>query len=416
VNQATAGPATGRQSGRTDVAIIGAGIVGLATALRLLERKPDLRIVVLEKEAAVASHQTGHNSGVLHAGLYYRPGSLKARLCREGKADLEAYCEAHGVPIERTGKLVVALDESELGRLEALKERALANAVPGLEEVGPKRIRELEPHAVGIKALWSPGTGIVDFLAVAQAFAHDVVERGAVIETRRAVESIKRRGDDMVIGTSRGELMARSVIACAGLQADRVADLADDGDEDRPGIVPFRGDYYTLQPEAQHLVRGLIYPVPDPHLPFLGVHLSKRIDGSVLAGPNAVLATSREGYGRLDISWRDLVDTITYPGFRKLARRYWRVAAGEMWRDWSKRAFLADVRRFVPALGSGHLVFGPSGIRAQALQPDGSMVDDFLLGGSDRVLHVFNAPSPAATSSLAIGRVLASEAIERFGL
>jgi L-2-hydroxyglutarate oxidase len=416
VNQATAGPATGRQSGRTDVAIIGAGIVGLATALRLLERKPDLRIVVLEKEAAVASHQTGHNSGVLHAGLYYRPGSLKARLCREGKADLEAYCEAHGVPIERTGKLVVALDESELGRLEALKERALANAVPGLEEVGPERIRELEPHAVGIKALWSPGTGIVDFLAVAQAFAHDVVERGAVIETRRAVESIKRRGDDMVIGTSRGELMARSVIACAGLQADRVADLADDGDEDRPGIVPFRGDYYTLQPEAQHLVRGLIYPVPDPHLPFLGVHLSKRIDGSVLAGPNAVLATSREGYGRLDISWRDLVDTITYPGFRKLARRYWRVAAGEMWRDWSKRAFLADVRRFVPALGSGHLVFGPSGIRAQALQPDGSMVDDFLLGGSDRVLHVFNAPSPAATSSLAIGRVLASEAIERFGL
>jgi L-2-hydroxyglutarate oxidase len=416
VNQATAGPATGRQSGRTDVAIIGAGIVGLATALRLLERKPDLRIVVLEKEAAVASHQTGHNSGVLHAGLYYRPGSLKARLCREGKADLEAYCEAHGVPIERTGKLVVALDESELGRLEALKERALANAVPGLEEVGPERIRELEPHAVGIKALWSPGTGIVDFLAVAQAFAHDVVERGAVIETRRAVESIKRRGDDMVIGTSRGELMARSVIACAGLQADRVADLADDGDEDRPGIVPFRGDYYTLQPEAQHLVRGLIYPVPDPHLPFLGVHLSKRIDGSVLAGPNAVLATSREGYGRLDISWRDLVDTITYPGFRKLARRYWRVAAGEMWRDWSKRAFLADVRRFVPALGSGHLVFGPSGIRAQALQPDGSMVDDFLLGGSDRVLHVFNAPSPAATSSLAIGRVLAGEAIERFGV
>jgi L-2-hydroxyglutarate oxidase len=416
VNQATAGPATGKQAGRTDVAIIGAGIVGLATALRLLERKPDLRIVVLEKEAAVASHQTGHNSGVLHAGLYYRPGSLKARLCREGKADLEAYCEAHGVPIERTGKLVVALDESELGRLEALKERALANAAPGLEEVGPERIRELEPHAVGIKALWSPGTGIVDFLAVAQAFAHDVVERGGVIETCRAVESIKRRGDDMVIGTSRGELVARSVIACAGLQADRVADLADDGDEDRPGIVPFRGDYYTLQPEAQHLVRGLIYPVPDPLLPFLGVHLSKRIDGSVLAGPNAVLATSREGYGRLDVSWRDLVDTITYPGFRKLARRYWRVAAGEMWRDWSKRAFLADVRRFVPALGSGHLVFGPSGIRAQALQPDGSMVDDFLLGGSDRVLHVFNAPSPAATSSLAIGRVLAGEAIERFGL
>ena len=400
---------------RADVAIIGAGIVGLATALRLLEQKPDLRVVLLEKEATVASHQTGHNSGVLHAGLYYQPGSLKARLCREGKVDLEAYCEAHDVPVEHTGKLVIALDESELGRLEALKERALANEVPGLEEVGPERIRELEPHAVGVKALWSPGTGIVDYLAVAQSFAHDVVEQGAAIETRRAVESIEHRGDEMVIGTSRGDLVARRVIACAGLQADRVAAMTGD-DEDRPRIVPFRGDYYTLKPEAQHLVNGLIYPVPDPQFPFLGVHLTKRIDGSVLAGPNAVLATAREGYGRFDVSPRDLYDTVTYPGFRVLARKFWRMGALEMWRDWYKRAFLADLRKFVPALSADHLVFGPSGIRAQALQADGSMVDDFQLGGSDRVLHVFNAPSPAATSSLAIGRVLATEALERFGL
>ena len=400
---------------RADVAIIGAGIVGLATALRLLEQKPDLRVVLLEKEATVASHQTGHNSGVLHAGLYYQPGSLKARLCREGKVDLEAYCAAHDVPVEHTGKLVIALDDSELGRLEALKERALANEVPGLEEVGPERIRELEPHAVGVKALWSPGTGIVDYLAVAQAFAHDVVEQGAAIETRRAVESIEHRGDEMVIGTSRGDLVARRVIACAGLQADRVAAMTGD-DEDRPRIVPFRGDYYTLKPEAQHLVNGLIYPVPDPQFPFLGVHLTKRIDGSVLAGPNAVLATAREGYGRFDVSPRDLYDTVTYPGFRVLARKFWKMGALEMWRDWYKRAFLADLRKFVPALSADHLVFGPSGIRAQALQADGSMVDDFQLGGSDRVLHVFNAPSPAATSSLAIGRVLATEAVERFGL
>jgi L-2-hydroxyglutarate oxidase LhgO len=400
---------------RADVAIIGAGIIGLATALRLLQRKPDLRVVLLEKEATVASHQTGHNSGVLHAGLYYQPGSLKARLCREGKADLEAYCEAHGVPIERTGKLVIALDESELQRFEALKERALTNEVPGLEEVGPERIRELEPHALGIKALWSPGTGIVDYLEVARTFARDVVERGAAIETRRAVESIEQRRDELVIGTSRGDLVARRVIACAGLQADRVAALTGD-DEDRPRIVPFRGDYYTLKPEAQHLVQGLIYPVPDPAFPFLGVHLTKRVDGSVLAGPNAVLATAREGYGRFDVSPRDLLDTLRYPGFRKLARQFWRMGAMEMWRDWYKGAFLADLRRFVPALSGDHLEFGPSGIRAQALNADGSMVDDFQLGGSDRVLHVFNAPSPAATSSLAIGRVLAGEAVERFGL
>jgi L-2-hydroxyglutarate oxidase len=403
------------QVDRADIAIIGAGIIGLATALRLLEQRPDARVVLLEKEATVAAHQTGHNSGVLHAGLYYQPGSLKARLCREGKADLEAYCEARGVPIERTGKLVIALDDSELGRFEALKERALANEVPGLEEVGPERIRELEPHAVGIKALWSPGTGIVDFLEVAQAFARDIVERGAVIETERAVRSIERRGDEMVISTSRGELAARRIIACAGLQADRVAAMTGD-DADRPRIVPFRGDYYTLKPEAQHLVKGLIYPVPDPAFPFLGVHLSKRIDGSVLAGPNAVLATAREGYGRFDVSPRDLFDTVSYPGFRKLARKFWKMGALEMWRDWYKGAFLADLRRFVPAISGDHLVFGPSGIRAQALSADGSMVDDFQLGGSDRVLHVFNAPSPAATSSLAIGRVLAGEAVERFGL
>ena len=401
---------------RADVAIVGAGIVGLASALRLLERLPDQRVVLLEKEATVASHQTGHNSGVLHAGLYYEPGSLKARLCREGKAELEAYCEARGVPLERTGKLVIARDESELGRFAALRERARANGVPGLEEVGPERIRELEPHAVGRRALWSPGTGVVDFQAVARAFAHDIVERGAVIDTRREVRSIERRGEELVLATSRGDLVTRFVIGCAGLQADRLAAMSGDAGDDRPRIVPFRGDYYTLKPEAQHLVRGLIYPVPDPAFPFLGVHLTRCIDGSVLAGPNAVPATAREGYGRLDVSPRDVLDTLAYPGFRRLAHRFWRVGARELWRDWSKRAFLAQLRAYVPALSASHLDFGPSGIRAQAIRPDGSMVDDFLLDGSDRVLHVLNAPSPAATSALAIGRVLAGKAVDRFGL
>ncbi len=401
---------------RADVAVVGAGIIGLATALRVLEQRPGLSVILLEKEATVASHQTGHNSGVLHAGLYYEPGSLKARLCREGKAELEAYCEAHGIRVERTGKLVIALDGSELGRLEALKARALANEVPGLEEVGPERIAELEPHAAGTRALWSPDTAIVDFAAVARTFAHDAVERGAVIETRRAVTSMTRRARGMLLGTTHGDLVADRVIACAGLQADRVAAMTDDAGPGRPRIVPFRGDYHTLRPEARHLVRGLIYPVPDPRFPFLGVHLSRRVDGSVLAGPNAVLATAREGYGRFHVSPRDLAETLGYAGFRKLARRFWRTGAAEMWRDWSRRAFAADLRRYVPALSAQHLDAGPSGVRAQALRPDGTLVDDFLFEGSERVLHVLNAPSPAATSSLAIGRVITGEVLERFGL
>ncbi len=399
-----------------DICIVGAGIVGLATALRLLQAKPDLRIVILEKEKTVASHQTGHNSGVLHAGLYYTPGSLKARLCHEGKHDLEQYCEEHGITVERTGKLVIALDESELPRFESLRERALANEVPGLEEVGPERMRELEPHVVGIKALWSPGSGIVDFLEVAKAFAADVTERGAVILTGREVTAIEQRGDDMVISTAGGDVVAGRVIACAGLQADRVAAMSGEDGDEWPRIVPFRGDYYTLTPGARHLVRGLIYPVPDIRFPFLGIHLTKRIGGGVLAGPNAVLAMAREGYRRRDVSIRDLASVLSYPGFMRLGVRFWRTGAAEMWRDLSKSSFLSALQRYVPELRSDHLVFGPSGVRAQALRRDGSLVDDFLLGGSERVLHVFNAPSPAATSSLSIGRVLADEAVERFEL
>jgi len=405
-----------RSSDLVDVAVIGAGIVGLATALRLLEARPGLRITVLEGEDRVGAHESGHNSGVVHAGLYYTPGSQKALLCREGKGQLERYCEVHGIPISFPGKLVVALDASELPRLAALRERGLANGVDGLEEVGPERIRELEPHAAGIRALWSPRTGIVDFARVTDAYAADVRARGGLIELSRPVVAIRRRPDELVVETPRGALRARSVIACAGLWSDRVAGLTGDRTATSPRIVPFRGDYYTLSPEAAVLVNGLIYPVPDPRFPFLGVHLTRRIDGQVWAGPNAVLAFKRAGYRRRDVSPRDLAETLSNPGFLRLARRFWRTGLAEMWRDASRAAFTKEVQRYLPAVRADQLRFGPSGVRAQALGRDGALVDDFDLAGGDRVLHVCNAPSPAATSSLAIGDRLATQAIERFGL
>lgn len=397
-----------------DVAVVGGGIVGLATAYQLLGAHPDIRIAILEKEAELATHQSGHNSGVLHAGLYYAPGSLKARLCREGKVELEAFAEAHGIPIDRCGKLVVALDDDELPRLTALKERAAANGVPGLEEVGRDRIAEIEPHAAGIGALWSPSTAIIDFRRVALAMAHEIRTRGAEIHLGRRVTGIRESAAEVVLDSTSGAIVARHVVVCAGLQADRIAAMA--GSRDGPRIVPFRGDYYTLTTDARHLVRGLIYPMPDPRFPFLGVHFTKRIDGEVWAGPNAVLAFAREGYRRRDLSVRDLAGTLAYPGFLRLAAKYLRTGLSEMWRDWWKPAFVKELQRYVPAVRAEQLTFGPSGVRAQALSRDGSLVDDFSLGGSARILHVQNAPSPAATSSLAIGRTLAGTASERFGL
>jgi L-2-hydroxyglutarate oxidase LhgO len=396
---------------RYDVIVVGGGIVGLATSLRLLEARPGLRIGILEKERELATHQSGHNSGVLHAGLYYEPGSLKARLCREGKAAVEAFAEAHDIPFERCGKLVVALDGSELERLAAVRERALANGVPGLEEVGPERIRELEPHAAGIRGLWSPETGIIDFRQVALAMAADLRGSGVAILTDREVRGLDERGDEVIVSTAGGEVRAGLVVACAGLQSDRVAGMS--GARDGPRIVPFRGDYYTLADEARTLVRGLIYPVPDPRFPFLGVHFTKRIDGEVWAGPNAVLAFAREGYRRRDIHPIELLSTLTDRGFMRLASRYLRTGLGEMWRDWWKPAFVRELQRYVPEIRSEQLAFGPSGVRAQALSSDGKLVDDFVLGGSGRVLHVRNAPSPAATSSLAIGGMLATTALQR---
>ena len=308
----------------------------------------------------------------------------------------------------------MALDGAELPRLAALKERAVANGVEGLEEVGLERMREIEPQAAGIRALWSPTTGIVDFRTVALAYADEVRSREGAIECSREVTGIERRPGELVLSTSRAELLAGAVIACAGLQADAVARMSGDPGPER--IVPFRGDYYTLTADARPLVRGLIYPVPDPRFPFLGVHFTKRIDGEVWAGPNAVLAFAREGYRRRDLDLAELAGVLTDPGFARLALRFWRTGLAEMWRDWSKRAFLAQLQRYLPALRGEQLIAGPSGVRAQALDRDGTLIDDFRLGGSERVLHVRNAPSPAATSSLAIGRELAERAIAQFGL
>lgn len=396
-----------------DVAIIGGGIVGLATTYRLLAARPSLRLIVLEKEPELASHQTGHNSGVLHAGLYYAPGSARARLCREGKLELERFAAEHGIPCERPGKLVVALDEDELPRLSALRERALANGVE-VEEVGPQRIREIEPHAAGIRALWSPTTGVVDFRRVALALAEEIRRGGAEIRTRVPVRAIRERPGGLAMETPSGEVEATSAVSCAGLHADRVAEMTGDRGDER--IVPFRGDYYTLTPAARHLVRGLIYPVPDPRFPFLGVHFTRRIDGEVLAGPNAVLAFAREGYRRTDVSLVDLVSALSFRGFRRLARSYWRTGLAEIRRDWSKTAFTAGLARYLPEIRAEHLVFGPSGVRAQALSSEGRLIEDFSFAEGMRVLHVKNAPSPAATASLAIGREIAERAIERFDL
>jgi L-2-hydroxyglutarate oxidase len=396
---------------RADIVVIGGGILGLATARELLRRRPDARLVLVEAERSLALHQSGHNSGVVHAGLYYAPGSLKARLCREGKLALEAYCDERGIPVQRVGKLVVALTQEELPRFETLSARARENGVEGLETVGPERIRELEPHVEGICGLWSPGTGIVDYRAVSLAYADDIRALGGEIVTGRKVTGLREQSDSVVVSTAEGDIVAGSVVACAGLWSDRVAALTGDTGTER--IVPFRGDYYTLTPDATSLVRGLIYPVPDPRFPFLGIHFTRRHDGAVWAGPNAVLAFARDGYKRTDVDLREVVAIARHAGFRRLARTFWRMGLAEQWRDLSKRAFAAELRRYLPALRNDQLRFGPSGVRAQAIDPDGTLVDDFRLGGSRRIVHVRNAPSPAATASLAIARVLADESASR---
>jgi (S)-2-hydroxyglutarate dehydrogenase len=398
---------------RYDVAIVGGGIVGLATAMLLLEKHPHLKVAILEKEDRIATHQSGHNSGVLHSGIYYKPGSLKARLCVRGKEALLRFCNEHAIPYKMCGKVIVALNEDELPRLNDLYQRGLTNGVPGVEMIGPERLRELEPHAAGIKAIYSPNTGVIDYVQVAETYARLVREKGGVILTGHEVTGIIK-GSPVVLESTGGDMETDYLITCAGLQSDRLARKT--GAPDNLRIVPFRGDYYTLKPEKAYLCNSLIYPVPDPAFPFLGVHFTIRMDGQVWAGPNAVLAFAREGYSRFQFNAGDLLEVLSYRGFHHLARKYWKMGMAEMYRDYSKPAFVAAMRAYVPEVTGDDVTFGPSGVRAQAMASDGSLVDDFSILNARNIIHLRNAPSPAATSSLAIGETIVAVAGNTFGL
>jgi L-2-hydroxyglutarate oxidase len=394
-----------------DIAIIGGGIVGLATAWALRERSPRDAIVILEKERELARHQTGHNSGVIHAGIYYRPGSHKATLCVEGVRLLTEFCDTHGVAYERCGKVIVATAEDELPRLQQLYERGTANGIPGLTLIDSDRLREIEPHARAIRALHSPHTAIVDYTAVSRALAANLRERGVEMKTGARVTAVRGGNGDLHVEHTGGVEEVRHVINCGGLYADSIARMMGASPDVR--IIPFRGEYYELRPQ-QRLVAGLIYPVPDPAFPFLGVHFTKRIGGTVEAGPNAVLAFAREGYRWATVNLAETLDVIRYRGFWAMAARYWRTGLYEMYRSLSKGAFLRALQRLVPDLGASDMRPGGSGVRAQAVSPDGSLVDDFKIIAEGKAIHVLNAPSPAATASLAIGRHIAALAATHF--
>jgi (S)-2-hydroxyglutarate dehydrogenase len=391
--------------GPWDFAIVGAGILGLATARELLRRTPDARVLVLEREPLIAAHQTGHNSGVIHAGIYYAPGSLKARLSVAGARELYEYCDAQGVAYERCGKVIVALTEAEVPGLDELERRGHANGVEGLRRLSASELRSVEPHAAGVAALHSPATGIVDFGAVARAMAAEITSQGAVVSTGVTVHSLARSNGLPIVHTSDGAIPAGRVVACAGAWSDRLATAS--GEASDPRIVPFRGGYLRLRPSARELVRTLIYPVPDPSLPFLGVHLTRTMGGEVWLGPTALLAPSRTAYDLRSFSRADLLDTLRWPGTWRMARKWWRTGLTELHLAVRRRAFIAACARYVPELTPADVMDGPAGIRAQAVARDGSLLDDFAFADSPSVLHVRNAPSPAATSSLAIARVIA---------
>ena len=392
------------------VAIVGGGIVGLATAWQLVLRYPRLRVMVLEKESAVGEHQTGHNSGVLHSGIYYKPGSLRAVNCRAGKRAMEEFCAEHGVPYEICGKVIVAVNDSELVQLDRILDRGKQNGVR-CELIGRERLAELEPHTAGIKAIHVPEAGIVNFRVACLKLAELVGSRGGEVRNSTCVLAVKDNGQSISLETTTGTFSADYLVTCAGLHSDRVAKLT--GELPEAQIIPFRGEYYDLKPDAQYLCRNLIYPVPDPSFPFLGVHFTRMIEGGIECGPNAVLAFAREGYRKTDVNLRDLSETLAFPGFRKLALKYWRVGAGEMWRSWSKAAFVRALAHLVPEIRGEHLVPARTGVRAMAIAPDGTMVDDFVIQARNRVVNVLNAPSPAATSSLNIGKLVVEKLAER---
>lgn len=396
---------------KLDVAIIGGGIVGLATAYRLTEQFPDQKVVVLEKEAELAHHQTGHNSGVLHSGIYYKPGSLKAINCREGKKAMQAFCEQEEIEYEICGKVIVAVDESELPALERIYERGQANGVV-CEIIGRERLDELEPHAAGVKAIHVPEAGIVNYRQVCERLAQRIEERGGRIVTGARVTEIRQSAGEVVVVSTAGEFAAGHLVNCAGLHCDRVTKLG--GQRPDAKIVPFRGEYYELKPEAKHLCRNLIYPVPDPKFPFLGVHFTRMIGDHVECGPNAVLAFAREGYTLSTVNLGDLFESLTYSGFVKMAAKHWRMGMGEMWRSVSKAAFVKALQRLMPEIRAEHLEPAPAGVRAQAVTRDGGLVDDFLIQENGQIINVNNAPSPAATASLNIGKTIVEELAARF--
>ncbi len=392
---------------RFDVAVVGAGILGLATAHELVRRDPAVRVVIVEKEPRVAAHQTGHNSGVVHSGIYYKPGSEKARLCVQGRALLLDHVRERGIPFELCGKLIVALTKREVEALSELQRRADANGVEGVSWIDAGRIRDIEPHVHGLAALHVPSAGIVDFGLVATHLAEELRRKGVAIRLGERVIEVERAAGPVRLRTTAGLVESDRAIACAGLRSDHLARLA--GAADVPRIVPFRGDYYVLRPQRRDLVRALVYPVPDPRFPFLGVHFTRRIDGGIWLGPNAVLAFAREGYRRRDLDLRDVAGTLGYGGFRRMALRYWRTGLAEMIRDVSKRAFLASLRAYMPELRAADLLPGPSGVRAQAVGPRGELLDDFAFDTVGCLLNVRNAPSPAATSAFALARVFADK-------
>jgi L-2-hydroxyglutarate oxidase len=397
---------------RYDIAIIGGGIIGTATAMALT-RPGNLSLVVLEAEDRLAAHQTGNNSGVIHSGLYYRPGSLKAKNCVEGREALYRFCKENGIPHERCGKVVVATSEEEIPRLEELHRRGTENGLEGLRKLGSDEIREFEPHVTGVAGLHVPDTGIVDFTRVTETYGEKVRAVAGEIRTGTRVTGMARESGGIVLETSGGRVSCRSLVNCAGLQCDRVARMC--GVDPGLRIIPFRGEYYDLVEERWSLVKNLIYPVPDPRFPFLGVHFTRMIHGGIEAGPNAVLAFARQGYRKTDISPRDLIDTLTYGGFWRMAVKYWRMGMGEFHRSFSKRAFVRALQRLLPEIGEKDVHPGGAGVRAQAVEPDGSLADDFRIVEAERMVHVLNAPSPAATASISIGEKIAEMCRRNFG-
>jgi L-2-hydroxyglutarate oxidase len=394
-----------------DVVIVGGGIVGLATALRLKQSRPELQVLILEKEQQVAAHQTGHNSGVIHSGIYYKPGSLKARNCIEGYHQLLAFCEEQSIPFERCGKVIVATRQEQLPALEQIYQRGVENGLTGLRHLTLEEVRELEPHCSGIKGVFVPQTGIVDYKKVAEKMADVFCSLGGTIHFDSAVTAVKPAANATIISTKKEQYEARLMINCAGLYCDKIAAMAGQNLDVR--IIPFRGEYYAIRPEKAGLVKNLIYPVPDPNFPFLGVHFTRRISGEIEAGPNAVLAYSREGYTKSDINWGELWESLSWKGFRKVASKYWQTGLGELYRSYSKRAFTKALQELVPEIQMNDLEPAGAGVRAQACDRNGGLIDDFVIREDVGCIHVLNAPSPAATSSLSIGKSVSELALNR---